>query len=565
MPTARPFAYNTGASIAGTEQVGNLAVGYPSSGFGSTGVSWWNGPDEDLGYVIAASVPGGNQPTPDGLGASVGFWRSGSLTEQSFVDLTNGIFGQSFSDGASAKTYLNTNGYWTSFGLSTLLLDLYPNAALAYSLRKLRTAYSGSAIRVRRSFDDAEQDIGFSSNDLDTAGLIDFIGYNITTYSEDISQTSTYGYVGLNTTGTPPYLNVITAPDNTLSGDKIIESTASSTHLLNKTGGVTAVIGADYNLSLYLKQGERTSVRFESALPGTTQACVINLIDGTISGSNFTNSPVISAESNGWYRFSVKITAGQTSTSQCFRIYLRAANGELSYTGDGTSGAYAWGFQLSKTADLKAYQKTLASAGGGFVTTWYDQSTNSNNSTQATAADQAQIVSGGSIVTDPNTGKITTTWVNDSYSLASGISPNTRYLSVGVVNRTSNTINIGSLGLGAIGGIQGQQPLYWQATTGRLRSDMSSLVSHGFDVNVGAFIITSEKNSSDLKTAYVNGSALATTATQIPADGANFIYFGRTGSGTTSGRYAEYIYWDSDQSANRTGIESNINTYWDVY
>ena len=32
MAKARPFAYNTGAPIAGTTQVGNLAVGYPTSG-----------------------------------------------------------------------------------------------------------------------------------------------------------------------------------------------------------------------------------------------------------------------------------------------------------------------------------------------------------------------------------------------------------------------------------------------------------------------------------------------------------------------------------------------------
>ena len=42
-----------------------------------------------------------------------------------------------------------------------LLLDLYPNAAAAYSFRKLRKAYTGSAIRVRRSSDNAEQNIGF--------------------------------------------------------------------------------------------------------------------------------------------------------------------------------------------------------------------------------------------------------------------------------------------------------------------------------------------------------------------------------------------------------------------
>lgn len=57
-----------------------------------------------------------------------------------------------------------------------LLLDTYPNAAVAYSLRKLRTAYTGSAIRVRRSSDNAEQDINFVNGDLDTASLLTFCG-----------------------------------------------------------------------------------------------------------------------------------------------------------------------------------------------------------------------------------------------------------------------------------------------------------------------------------------------------------------------------------------------------
>ena len=56
------------------------------------------------------------------------------------------------------------------------LLDLFPGAAGAYSLRKLRAAYTGAAIRVRRSSDDAEQDIGFDGEDLDTAALLAFVG-----------------------------------------------------------------------------------------------------------------------------------------------------------------------------------------------------------------------------------------------------------------------------------------------------------------------------------------------------------------------------------------------------
>lgn len=57
-----------------------------------------------------------------------------------------------------------------------LLLDTYSGAAAAYSLRKLRTDYGGAAIRVRRSSDSAEQDIGFVSGVLDTASLLSFVG-----------------------------------------------------------------------------------------------------------------------------------------------------------------------------------------------------------------------------------------------------------------------------------------------------------------------------------------------------------------------------------------------------
>ncbi len=54
------------------------------------------------------------------------------------------------------------------------LLDLYPSAAAAYSLRKLRSAYTGSAIRVRRASDNTEQDIGFVGEDLNTSALTTF-------------------------------------------------------------------------------------------------------------------------------------------------------------------------------------------------------------------------------------------------------------------------------------------------------------------------------------------------------------------------------------------------------
>jgi hypothetical protein len=50
---------------------------------------------------------------------------------------------------------------------------------LAFSVRKVNDSYSGSCMRVRRSTDNAEQDIGFISGDLDTTAISTFCGANI--------------------------------------------------------------------------------------------------------------------------------------------------------------------------------------------------------------------------------------------------------------------------------------------------------------------------------------------------------------------------------------------------
>jgi hypothetical protein len=84
---------------------------------------------------------------------------------------TNDIGSVYLGTNAVQKVYLGTNEVWSAGGL---LLNDYPNAAVAYSLRLLRSAYTGSAIRVRRASDNTEQDIGFVSNELDTSALTTF-------------------------------------------------------------------------------------------------------------------------------------------------------------------------------------------------------------------------------------------------------------------------------------------------------------------------------------------------------------------------------------------------------
>jgi hypothetical protein len=92
------------------------------------------------------------------------------------------------SDQSSNRTSIESNigDYFTQ---NTPLLDTYTGAAAAYSLRKLRTAYTGSAIRVRRASDNTEQDIGFNVfGELDTVSLASFCsgtnGFVVTWYDQ---------------------------------------------------------------------------------------------------------------------------------------------------------------------------------------------------------------------------------------------------------------------------------------------------------------------------------------------------------------------------------------------
>lgn len=114
------------------------------------------------------------------------------------------------------------------FGIAyEYLLDTYTGSSVAYSLRKLSSTYSGSCIRVRRSSDNTEQDIGFVSNVLDTASLLSFVGsvdgfvttwydqsgnVNNSTQSTASNQFRIVSSGTIETDGGKPALNTLTKP-----------------------------------------------------------------------------------------------------------------------------------------------------------------------------------------------------------------------------------------------------------------------------------------------------------------------------------------------------------------
>jgi hypothetical protein len=321
MATSRPFSYNTGSLIPGTTQSGNIAVGYPTAGFAATGLNWWNGPDEDLGYVIAIDRPLNNQPTPDGKSSSVGFWRSSALTDNSFISLAQSISKtQSFATTNDAKTWVNNSGYWTSY-TKAFLLDTYTSSTVAYSMSKLRSNYSGNCIRVRRSSDNTELDIGFVNDYLDTVSLLSFVGagngfvviwYDQSTSIRNLTQTtSAVNQPQIVSSGTLITRNgkaVISASSTQwLSLAAIINGTVARSWWFSyekNTSGNQAILGQnganymflDYTTSLYVGSADFVTI---SPVLSTNTFRLMNCVYTTATYKMFSNGTQIGTNTGG--------------------------------------------------------------------------------------------------------------------------------------------------------------------------------------------------------------------------------------------------------------------------
>jgi hypothetical protein len=98
-----------------------------------------------------------------------------SYTFTGLLDSTSYDFRVIAANGAGQGTASATSTVST-LSMANLIDAVGVTAQRAYSTRKLRGAYAGSAIQVRRSSDNTTLDIGFVGNNLDTAALLTFAG-----------------------------------------------------------------------------------------------------------------------------------------------------------------------------------------------------------------------------------------------------------------------------------------------------------------------------------------------------------------------------------------------------
>lgn len=172
--------------------------------------------------------------------------------------------------------------------------------------------------------------------------------------------------------------NVINAPDNTITGDKVTETAALGEHRAHRQFPSVGA-GTMVNMSVFAKAGERTRIALrilDNAIPTDGAFCAYDLSTGTIVagqpttiGSGTLVSARMTAYAEGWYRCDLTVKANATVTTYVTDTFLYNGAGSTNYTGDGVSGAYFWGAQFEVGQKPTSYIPTTNTSGGRNVDT----------------------------------------------------------------------------------------------------------------------------------------------------------------------------------------------------
>jgi hypothetical protein len=205
----------------------------------------------------------------------------------------------------------------------------------------------------------------------------------------------------------------------------------------------------------------------------------------------------------------------------------------------------------------------------GFVETWYDQSGNGKDATQTTAANQPKIVNAGALVVDSGIGGLD--FDGDDFltaSSVSGLEGSISMFAVSVRDATGYVVSpSNSSAANRYFGIQEAA----STVVANPRNTSNKTVSDSVSGNDRlTFVVTTGATSTSVGS---NGSAVTTTTDDYGDDfaGSNLdqIAIGilRTvsASGQFNGRIREILVYSSDQTDNRTAVETNINGHYSIF
>ena len=190
----------------------------------------------------------------------------------------------------------------------------------------------------------------------------------------------------------------------------------------------------------------------------------------------------------------------------------------------------------------------------GYVATWYDQSGNGNDAVQPVTQNQPKIIEGGVLVADG----LKFDGVDDylyNAALTTSSAADTVAI-VGTINANGGAFIDSHNGGNA-------NPRYIGYTAGD--AEFAAYYSNTTDYTYGAynsnqnlhFIVKSQYGSLNGVTDALNSGSATLNGIRIGISRLMGVPLG--------GSVQEVIIYDSDQSSNRTGIEGNINDYYEIF
>ena len=178
--------------------------------------------------------------------------------------------------------------------------------------------------------------------------VIKWAPHNLLTYSEQFDNAA------WTKTNTAITANALASPDGTQTADLIKESTNNAEHFILQSNNATA--GVAITGVAFAKAQSRNFFRlaYGSAAgnPFAERVAWFNLSDGSL-GTQPTgdSSSSITSLGNGWYLCSLTIIPDNSGSIPFVLAVSNAdyGSGSATYTGDGSSGIYAWGAHLYRS------------------------------------------------------------------------------------------------------------------------------------------------------------------------------------------------------------------------
>jgi len=460
-------------------------VTYPLSFTGS-----WNG-------SISGSTPSGSNTNISAVGITPSIVYPNYLTSSVHISILS-------YDTPVSRSYLMGTGMTEDLAASTLAGD-YGTPAAAYSVRKVRTAYTGALMDVRRSIDNVTSSIGYLSNgDLDTGSLLDW-----------------------------------TIPGrNTLPG---AYSGLAAAYSLRR-------VSASYSGNAIRVRGDIENQFRDIGFDASGNLDTGSLLYFTATGSNTlagSYSGIAAAYSlrkvvPGYSGYVIEVRTGTVSQSIGFDSFGNLDTGSL---------------------------LTFAGGSSAFIKTWYDQSGNNRHATQSVDAQQPRIVNNGLLVTQSGRPALDFNGSYDMVTTPFPLSSTDGLLLISVDKpsvATANKIYTYDTTAGQYwntGGLLFSQQEFRVDGSSKINLSVSP---ETLDYKVRTYYATSTNAFMSINGRIAASSSYSSFSIPSPVNA----FIGKASGGGAEryvGLLQELIFYSASQAANKNYIESNINAYYNVF